>query len=245
MALENFTGFDTGEGMSEAAFEAFKEQMKAAAAQIAAIKKEEKKRKQKEDELLKILLKFVKTSSNRELVLLISRALEQNLPANFILAIIVLGNKEIQESLKSFLMLKAGEDAMKEPKNDQADFTKSLTFFREDETLPLKVKIELDAWVKELMAQAEETPQKLLKTAYDIEFIELTDEDTSFDDKKYQEKKTIKTVLIQLIAFVLRDFLEQYTIQTPYEKLTTFAEFILKGILTKTEESLSGRKLLD
>ena len=96
MALESFLGLDGGEGMDEGAFEAFKEKMRAAAAQIAAIKKEEKKARKKEDELLKILLKFVKSSHNTELVLLISRCLEQNIPAHFILSIVVLGNEEIQ-----------------------------------------------------------------------------------------------------------------------------------------------------
>lgn len=65
MDLESFGGFDTGEGMDEAAFEAFKEKMKRTAAQIAAIKKEEKKQKKSEQDLTAILLKFVKTSHKK------------------------------------------------------------------------------------------------------------------------------------------------------------------------------------
>ncbi len=223
--------------MSEAAFEAFKEQMKAAAAQIAAIRKEEKKQKQKEDELLKILLKFVKTSQNRELVLLISRALEQNIPANFILAVIVLVYREIQSEVKNFLLLKGVSSIDTD--------SSALAFFRDDESLPLKIKIELDAWIKELLAQAGEVPQKFLKNAYDIEYIELDDEFSSFDEKKYKEKKTIKKVLIQIVAFILRDYLGQNKIPFEYEKLKNFSEFILKGILVKTEEALNGRRLLN
>lgn len=67
MDLESFIGFDGDEGMSEAAFEKFKERMAKAQAQIAAIKKEEKKQKKKEDELVKILLKFIKTSHKKDL----------------------------------------------------------------------------------------------------------------------------------------------------------------------------------
>lgn len=243
MSLESFVGFDTGEGMSEAAFEKFKEKMAQAAAQIAAIKKEEKKQKKKEEDLLKILLKFVKSSKNRELTLLISRVLEQNIPANFILAIIILSHKEIRKELGSFSVLGKGEEVGTQLQGgtpapeteEQAE--KSLIFFQEDQTLPLKIKIELDNWLKGLLFQAEETPQKLLKTAYDIEFIEK-------DEGKQEEKKTIKRILIQLITFIIREFLEQNKINEPYKKLFKFSEFITKGILDKTRENLENRKMI-
>lgn len=221
MGLEDFLGMDQGEGMSAASFEKFKEKMHAAAAQIAAIQKEEKKHKKKEEELLKILLKFVKTSHKKELVLLISRVLEQNIPANFVLAMVLLGNEDIQKETGSHLMLKEG-------KSDE----KALVFFREDETLPLKIRIELDNWLKNLMFQATETPQKLLKTVYFLEPVE-----ESF-------VKTIKPILIQLAAFVMRDFFEQNKVSESYKKLKEFAEFLLKGIFTKTEESLDKRKFI-
>lgn len=220
MSLEDFIGAEGGEGMSEAAFEIFKEKMKKAAAQIAAIQKEEGKQKKKEQELLKILLKFVKTSQKKDLVLLISRALEQNIPANFILAVILLGNEDIQEEVKNILKLKA-------PEVDE----KALAFFGEDETLPLKVKIELDNWMKNLLIQAQETPQKLLKTA--------------FDQSRSEAEAPIKAILIQLTAFIIRDFLEQNKIEESFKKLKQFAKFILKGILTKTRETLDKRKFLE
>ncbi len=218
MSLESFINLDGGEGMSEAAFEAFKQRMKAASAQIAAIKKEEKKQKKKEDELIKILLKFIKTSHKKELVLLISRCIEQNIPANFILSVILLGNEDIQKEIGGYLMLKASV-------NDE----KSLTFFgEEDQTLPLKLKIEIDHWIKNMLSQAQESPQKLIKTSYEVK----------------DEEKIIKSIIIQLLCFVLRDFLEQNKVDEPYEKLYNFSEFVLKGILNKTEEFLDNQKLI-
>lgn len=233
MSLEEFSGFDAGEGMSAASLEALKEKMAAAAAQIAAIKKEESKQKQKEDELLKILIKFVKTSHKKELVLLISRVLEQNIPANFVLAIILLGNEDVQQQVGKMLLLKAAE-------SDE----KALVFFREDETLPLKLRIEIDNWIKNMLLQATESPQKLIKTVYNIELVEQPKE-YDFEESKFEEKKTIKIILIQLIAFVLRDFLEQNKIEEEHSKLFDFAKFILTGILNKIEESLDNRKLLE
>jgi hypothetical protein len=234
MSLESFIGLDSGEPMSAAALEQLREKMAAAAAQIAQIQKEEKKQKKKEYDLLKILLKFVKSSQKKDLTLLISRVLEKNIPANFILAIILLGNKEIQQEIGKYLML-----------NDPEASEKALIFFGEkDETLPLKIKIEMDNWIKTLILQAQEKPEKLLKTAYKIEFIEL-EKEYDFEDTKYKEKKSIHKVLIQLIAFIVREFLESHKITEPYSKLRDFSEFILKGMLTKVQETLDNRKLLE
>lgn len=239
MSLEQFISPDQGEGMSEAAFEALRERMAAAAAQIAAIKKEEGKQKKQEDELLKVLLKFVKTSSKTDLVLLISRVLEQNIPANFILSIIVLSNPEIHAEVGHFKVLDhAGSDDSTPQKN-------ALVFFNSnDETLPLKVKIALDNWMKNLLLQAEESPQKLLKTAYEIEMRELPKE-WDFEDPKYERIERVQPILVQIITSVMREFLEQNNITEPFEKLYDFAKFIITGILNKTRENLDDRKLLN
>lgn len=242
MSLEQFISPDQGEGMSEAAFEALRERMAAAAAQIAAIKKEEGKQKKQEDELLKILLKFVKTSSKTDLVLLISRVLEQNIPANFILSIIVLSNPEIHAEVGHFKVLDhagaaTGADESTPQKN-------ALVFFNSnDDTLPLKVKIALDNWMKNLLLQAEENPQKLIKTAYEIEMRELPKE-WDFEDPKYERIERVQPILVQIITSVMREFLEQNNITEPFEKLYDFAKFIITGILNKTKENLDNRKLL-
>lgn len=234
MSLESFTGFESGEGMSEAAFEAFKEQMKEASAQIAAIKKEEGKQKKKEENLHKILLKFIQRSDKKHLSLLISRALEQNIPANFILSIILLGNEEIQREVGKFIMLPGGPEKEKTEKNtdqdDSEDYSKALTFFdSDDEALPLKIKVEVDNWIKNMLYQAQEKPQKLIKNAYVNEG---------------KDKKEIKTILPQILAFVLRDFLERNKVEESYGKLSDFSKFVVKGILNKVEESLDKRKFI-
>lgn len=230
MSLDSFVGLDSGEGMSEAAFEKLRERMAAAAAQIAAIRKEEGKQKKKEDELLKILLKFIQHSHKKELVLLISRALEQNIPAVFILNIVLLGNEEIQEHLQTFIAL-----------NPAAPNEKALTFFSpEDQSLPLKLKIEVDNWIKNILKVANEYPHKLLKHAYTIEKTKR-EVQSSFGSTEYDERKVIKESLIQLTAFVLRDYLEQNKHQEGFEKIKQFSHFILKGILDKTQENLDNR----
>ncbi len=221
MSLESFISLDANQPMSEASFEAFKEKMKKAAAQIAAIKKEEKNHKKKEDELIKILLEFVKNTKKSALTLLISRALEQNIPANFILALILLGNEDIQRKTGNTLLLEAPDNIPDE---------KALVFFGQDQSLPLKIRIQLDIWLKNLMVQAEETPEKLLKNAYE------------YDKDK---NRTLKNVLPQLFAFVMDDFLNQHKQNEDFDKLKSFARFILEGTLKRTEENYKNRKLLE
>jgi hypothetical protein len=234
MSLESFIGMDSGgEPMSAASLEKLQERMKAASAQIKQIKKEEKKAKKKEHDLLNILLKFVKTSHKTDLTLLISRAIEINVPANFIITVILLGNEDIQEEVGEALSLNA-------PTADE----KALTFFGEDETLPLKIKIELDKWIKDMLAQSEEYPQKMIKTGYKTELIEL-EKEYEFDEQKYEEKKSVQPALIKLVAFVVNDYLAQNSLQEPAGKLKEFATFILKGILSKTAENLDQRDLLE
>lgn len=287
MSLESFSGFDSGEGMSEGALEELQQKMKAAAAQIAAIKKEEGKQKKTEDELFKVLLKFINRSDKKELCLLISRALEQNIPANFILAIIILGNEDVQKEIDGYMMLSASAgtsrsagtphgnttspadasrsaknsphgntsshedtstpaDASRSAKNSPhgntpssgntsppedtsppADAKKLIFFDEEDKTLPLKVKVEVDGWIKSMLFQAQQKPQKLLKHSYEV-----------------KEEGVIKPILPRLTAFILRDFLEQKKIDENYKKLHDFSIFIIKGILTKIRKGVEKRKFL-
>jgi len=217
MSLEFFSGFDQSEGMSESNFEAFKEKMARATAQIAAIQKEEKKHKKKEDELIAILLHFVKNSKNNDLVLLISKALEKNVPANFILAIIALDNEEIENS-GIFSSLNADTDS------------KQLVFFQESKLFDLETRITLDAWLKRQIHQASENPQKLLKSSYipDIE-------------KKY----IILSELLDLFTFVLFEYLTAKKIEQTNIQTKNVSEFFLNGILKRTKEELDNRNLIE
>ena len=244
MALEDFTGVEGGEGMSESSFEAFKEKMAAASAQIAAIKKEEGKQKKKEGDLYKVLVKFIKKSGKRELVLLISRALEQNIPASFVLAIILLGNEEIQKELgEEIMMIKSAKEGDSEGIDEEK--SKAITFFEdEDKTLPLKIKAKIDDWIKNMLLHAQDSAPKLMKVAF-VETTRAEKEDNIIDESASKKKKTIKAILPKLIAFILRDFLEENKINEPYEKLSNFAFFIIRGILSKTKDNLDNRELID
>ncbi len=146
--LENFSGSDKREGLSESAYEAFQEKMKKAAKEMSASKKEEKKHKKKEEDLYKILLIFIQNSKNDTLLKLISECLELNIPSGFILSIIQLGNNNLSSLIKVNL-----------------EKNKSIIFFNEDRSLSPELRMELDLWVKSQLFYAEEYKLKLLKNA--------------------------------------------------------------------------------
>jgi uncharacterized protein YdiU (UPF0061 family) len=225
--LEFFGGMGGADKMDPASFEKFKERIQAAAAQIAALKIGEQKQRKKEEKLIQILLKFVKTGTKKDIMLLIARLLEQNVPPLFILSIVSLGNEDLKKEL-------AEEEKLTQPQNKQlsGEITRelqkeenSLSLFGKDESLPLKVRIEIDAWLKYVFEQAFEDPFRLMQTALDSE-------------------KSLILPIIQLPAFILRDFLEKYNQQADYEKLKEFTEFFLNGVMSKVEDKIKEQKNL-
>lgn len=130
----------------------------------------------------------------------------------------------------------------------------ALIFFNEDKSLPLKVRIEVDHWIKGLIYQASESPTRLLDTAYDIVEVNRDEsqqgklqpkEISQFEDKpEIQVEKVASRALVLLMSHVIFDFLKQNGIEEDIVKLKEFSEFLLKGILTKTQEDLENRKEL-
>lgn len=205
--------------MDTAAFEKFKERMKAAAAQLKALAKGEQKQKQKEDELIKILLKFIKSGKKNDILLLVLRLLEQNVPAGFIVSILLISNREMQEDLGLKMLPHAPEHSLPE----DSDIETLPDKYLKDSVLPLKIKIAIDAWLGEIAKRAAEYPERIIKTVLD-------------------EDGLIKLPVTQLAAFCMRDFLEKEKIGHSYEKLKDFVDLMFEGIIKKTREQFENRK---
>lgn len=217
--FESFGGFESGKGVDAASFEKFKERIKAAAAQIKALKKSEQKQRKKEGKLIKILLRFVKTSKKQDIMVLIVRLLESNVPAVFILSIVMLGNEEYFDDAEGKKVLLEGDKLKDE------DDGKTLAFFDRERVLPLEVKIKIDAWMKNVLSQALEHPHRLLKTVYD-------------------EDEVLILPLLQLSSFILRDYLEEHNQKPKYEILKEFSKFFLNGVMKEVEQKLKKTKEL-
>ncbi|MFC1749777.1 hypothetical protein ACFL2V_13330 [Pseudomonadota bacterium] len=221
--LESFGGFDAGgEGMDSASFEKFKERMRIAAQQLKLLQKAEKRRKQSEDELVRILLRFLKTGTNKDIMLLVSRLLEINVPAGFIVSVLLIAYKDIQEQL-GIKLLPEGDLPVDEKGPGEETLPDS---YIGGETLPLKVKIAIDTWVQEIDKRVSAEPERHIKTLLDP------------DDMVVLSAR-------QLAAFCLRDYLAEEGVKTQYHKLKDFADFLLQGIMKKAKEQLKDQKELE
>jgi hypothetical protein len=247
--VESFSGADQGgEGFDPAAFEKFKERMKAAAAQLKAIQASEQKQKKTEDELIKILLKFITSGKQNDILMLVLRMLEMNVPAGFIVSLLLISNAEIQQELNIHLLpspdqfaemetahnlaeIKQRKDNAAQPQGRaQSQITPDNTGlipsdYMVNKALPLKVKIAVDAWIKEILRRTNEDPQKILQPVF-------------------APDGTVNLTTVQLATFCLRDFLESEGIKTEYDKLKDFTELFLGKILNDVQEELKNRKNL-
>lgn len=215
------------ESYDPAAFERFKEQMKKNAAFIAAAQKSEQRQKEKEDRLAKILLKFIQSNQKSGILFLAAKVLQENVPASFVLAMILLGNEEIQQELKreleqEKLLLKDGEH--EEPRKEATEF--SLLPAMSQQTLPIHLKAEIDNWGKGMMESASAIPFRMLETAIDRE-------------------GHVKSVVTDLAANVLSDFMiANQATALGHNTYYSFAEFLLRGIMEMLRKQIENQKEL-
>jgi len=215
-----------GEAYDPAAFERFKDQVKKNGAFVAAIRKDEARQKKKEDRLVKILLKFIQTNQHSGILMLAARLLEENIPASFILSIIILGNEEMQQEIKREIQgdlpqIPAGEFVNKEPN----EFSLMPRFA--DESLPLKVRAEIDSWGKGIFDAGSAGPFRVLETILNKE-------------------GELKKVVVDCAANVLSDYMENNGLKDfDYDSYFSFAEFLIKGIAKSLKKQVENQKELN
>ena len=153
-------------------------------------------------------------------MLLVLRLLEQNVPADFIVSILVISNKSIQQEL-GLKLLPAGELSQEK--------IQSLTlpdYYLRGEVIPLKIKVTIDAWAHEIINRCQENATRILATVLDPNGI-------------------IKLPAIQLAVFCLRDYLKGEGIAIDYELMKNFVQLMMEGILKKVKEEFENRKMLN
>lgn len=223
--FESFSPASASESYDPAAFERFKEQIKKNAAFMAAARKGEQKQKQKEDRLAKILLKFIQSNQKSGILLLAAKLLEENIPASFILSIIILGNEELKKETE--LALPQGEtggtttsDAM------PSEFSLMPKF--ENHALPLTLKAAIDDWGRGIFEAGSSAPFRVLETALSKEGV-------------------IKSAVVNCTAQVLGDFLEVSNAQPQpaYETLYSFCEFLMRGVMKQLQHQIENQKELN
>jgi hypothetical protein len=163
--LESFSSYESGnQGSDPESFRLFQERMKAAAAQIQGIRAGEQKQKKKEDELAKILGNFIKskqgTRGNDEFLMMTSSLLALNIPAIFILSILVLNFPELQR--ESGIKLLSFDEAMSAGVLDAETLP---DMYLGAGKLPPHIKVAIDSWIQEINKAATDGKEKIIKTA--------------------------------------------------------------------------------
>lgn len=250
MSLDSFFGAESTDGaMSADKVREFQERMARNAQQMATARQQEQKQKKKEDHLAVILLKFIQTHTRTDITLLVARCLEQNIPAVFVLSLIMLGNEEMQREMGVQLQLNESPSLEKETTSapvgqlpagetvqlkdlQEKEMTGALVAFGDQSALPLKMRIEIDLWSRTLWESMSPIPERLLKTA--IEYNE--------DPEAIPEPKDIVT---QLGAFVLRDYFADNRFPASFENTKGFASFLIKGLFKRLKDQVNDQKQLE
>jgi hypothetical protein len=201
------------QGSSAETYRLFQERMKVASAQIQAIRAGEQKQKKKEDELIKILTDFIKstqTSSHDDLLIeYLTKLLAINLPAVFIIALIIINYPDLQE--------KSGIKLIDFSSTDHSAVRENPTLpdlYFKNATLPLQVKIAIDSWMTEISKAAASQSHKVLDHALRL------------DGKA-------KSEVIDLANYSLSAYLESKDLDFDPDFARQFVDFCLNGILSE------------
>lgn len=208
MSLEDFFGLDNADGqMSQEAAEKFREQMRKSAAAGKAIAGHHAQQKKKEGKLAHIFVKFLQSKGQSDIVFLIVRLLEQNVPGAFILSMLLISDTELEKDLEINLKEKA-QSQLPENMLEQID----------DETLPNNVKAELNAWGFEILKAGLMLPNRTLQAV-------LT------PDQK------LKSIILDLLVYSLDEYFDRHGLVFDDEKLKQFALISIQSVLIKLREA--------
>lgn len=219
MSLENLNPLDDesgGQKATEISDEVFREQIRKTQKAQKALKKAEGKARAKDDRLAKVIGKFLQTRSNTAVMILISRCLDHNIPAGLILGILALVENEAQKEFEVVL----GENAqiLTAPKIGERTLVAHTDF-------PPEIKNALDVWSFGLLEFGLTQPARLLATAVSPD-------------------GDIFTSLAKLTTFVIRDFLDERSVELEFAQIEKFADFVLKTVLLKIKNQIDATKEL-
>lgn len=208
MSLESFFGLDNADGqMSQEAAEKFREQMRKSAAAGKAIAGHHAQQKKKEGKLAHIFVKFLQNKGQSDIVFLIVRLLEQNVPGAFILSMLMISDPELEKDLEIDLKEKA-----------QTQFPENMLEQIDDETLPGNVKAELNAWGFEILKAGLMLPNRTLQAV-------LT------PDQK------LKSIILDLLVYSLDEYFDRHGLAFDDDKLKQFALISIQSVLIKLREA--------
>lgn len=150
MSLESFFGLDTDSSGSAEAREKFQEMMRESAKAAKAIAAHQVAQKAQEDKLAKILMRYMKDPAKADIVFLVIKLLQENVPGAFILAVLSIADPEMEKELRASFESGKPEDS-------------TLSNFTGADFVPEEIKLELNAWGDAIMKAGLLMPGKTLQ----------------------------------------------------------------------------------
>ena len=221
--FELFTGPAPKE-KGEKSEEKFRDEMKRAQQALAQLQKEEGKAKANDHKLAKILIQFLSQPENTDLFLLISRTIAQDIPSELILAVISLIDKNASEEIKGYLESAEGE---KPAENKALTVTENKDF----KSLSPDQKKTIDKWISTINEVALKKPHRVLESLIITKRSETN-----------QATKEISPVLIQLSAFILRNYLNSQNVSLEFNQLKEFMQAVFVKLVKNLSELVEEQK---
>lgn len=252
--LDSFFGLDQPEGaISAEKVREYKARMQSNQKAMVASRQQEQRQKKKEDNLAVILLRFIQTNQRGDVTALVSRCLEENMPAVFILAILMLGNEALQKELG--IQLEAHSDSPDAPEApggiESQDSLESaveaqetleslenpetkgamVVFGHANHAFPLKMRMTVDLWGKNIWEAISPIPERMFKTAC------VWNDDPEADPEP-------KEMVTQLAGMVLRDYFHDNHFDAPADNLDQFSIFLMAGLFKRLKEQVKNQHQL-
>lgn len=219
---ETFTPDEGGEGqggVSEEAAERAAEERRQSAKAAKKQRKQEKKMKKRDDRLADIIREFINGAHRDDkMALLLSRLLQRNTPAGILLAVMSLTNQEVLEVLEDYL--KDEQDIIPDEGPPQAPAAENQSLVEYGKELSLA----LSEWTRRIFLHASFHPMKsILALAH---------------------HHGVDHNMIQLTAFVIRDFFQNSGQEVPYDNIREFSELFWRDALKRLHQLADERGLL-
>lgn len=158
--FESFSGSDASlnAGSTPESFKEFQNRMQVASAQIKSLRAWEGKQRKKEVNLAELLSRFIKNHASdpaqQDLIVYIAKLLELNLPAAFIISLVIINYPELQQ--ESGLVLLKPENLATANYNDLMP-----DLFQSGQALPAWAKLALNSWFELVQSSALQARHKL------------------------------------------------------------------------------------
>ncbi len=218
--FETFTGPAPSE-KKEMSDEQFREEVRRQQQAMQDLQQEEGQAKAHDNSLAVIIVRFLSQPRNTDLFLLVSRTVAQNIPSEFIIAILSLVDKKAKKEVKG--LLEAGKQGKQKEEtaltlHQKADF----------QTLPPDHKKAIDEWTQHMLEVASKKPHRLLESIV-----------------APGPQRQLSSTPIQLASFILRNYLADHQIEMDFQRLRDFMEGVFVEIVKNLEEQVKEQKHLE